>query len=461
MPRTFIVVDTDIEFVSRLRQKLHDEAIGDEFDVECVVPHTTFPLGQMISDCVERVISTAASLEPAAVLIDIVIVETGDLDMSGIEIALELEKRFNSAPIYLVTAKLRGEQEQDLLSHATLLGLKVLLKSFFEGKTASAKRIKTVAGTRPTSPTPAQLEGASASPAKDDMYTEVLEWLSNELELDLSRFKVVGDFVVADRGRHDALALVVNELVAGFPTLDKPYPVLLCAPPGSGKTFFVDQVAARIGIDKAAIIKESLATANDLSQQLRKHFVSIAINRGTTIAFLDEVDTLVGVDSAYRFLLDAIKGDTVEYLAGVRKPLPGVLWFFAASSATDKEAFGRYLDDKVKGRDFLRRFNEAGTVIELGGINGWLDRIVQATVNMRAARPDLTDIEAVVLLYFSLSSWADAGALKQAARKAAKESRGGTIVRRSSIANEIAAQKVLADRAFEVGRLGNRLIKIK
>lgn len=312
MPRTFIVVDTDIEFVSRLRQKLHDEAISDEFEVVCVVPHTTLSLSQMITDCVDRVIDTATNLEPAAILIDIVIVETGDLDTSGIDIAQELAKRFDAAPIYLVTAKLRGEQEQDLLSHATLLGLKVLLKSFFEGKTASAKRLKNVAGIGPIRPPAAQPEETTVSSPKDDMHTELLEWLSKDAELDLSRFKVVGDFVVADRERHDALALVVNDLVVGFPMLDKPYPVLLCAPPGSGKTFFVDQVAARIGIDKAAIIKESLATANDLSQQLRRHFVSIAINRGTTIAFLDEVDTVVGVDTAYRFLLDAIKGDTVE-----------------------------------------------------------------------------------------------------------------------------------------------------
>jgi hypothetical protein len=336
-----------------------------------------------------------------------------------------------------------------------------LLKSFFEGKTASAKRLKAVAGTRLPRPVAAVAEIGSTRSQKEDLFTEITEWLSKESELDLSRFKVVGEFVVADRKRRDALALVVNDLAANFATLDKPYPVLLCAPPGSGKTFFVDQIAVRIGIDKGAIIKESLATANDLSQQLRKHFVSIAINRGTTIAFLDEVDTVVGIDTAYRFLLDAIKGDTVEYLPGVRRPLPGVLWFFAASSATDKEAFGRYLDDKVKGRDFLRRFNETGTVIELSGIDGWLDRIVQAAVNMKAARLDMTDVEALVLLYFAMTPWADAGELKQAARKAANDSRGSTIVRLSSIANESAAQQFLAQHAADLGSNSNRLVKIK
>lgn len=149
MQRTLIVVDTDSAFLQRFRKRLRDELLEDTSVLVHVVPNTGQVQQTMLSNVTQEVSSQIAaaikSRPHLAVLIDIVVMERAELDTLGFDIARRIREQWPTVPLFLITGHVRGEQEEELFSAATLEDVDgVLAKSFLDGESFSARRLRVV-----------------------------------------------------------------------------------------------------------------------------------------------------------------------------------------------------------------------------------------------------------------------------------------------------------------------------
>ena len=140
-----IVIDTDVEFVSRFAHRLEVEQLLDQYQVSIVVPKTILPLGEMIRDCVEQIegfLEEGTSV--SGIFVDIVIIEGAtEPETTGIEIARVLRDSLPSLPLFLITAKYMSDTHRDVTSKASLEDVDgVLFKDYLEGKDFSTKRLR-------------------------------------------------------------------------------------------------------------------------------------------------------------------------------------------------------------------------------------------------------------------------------------------------------------------------------
>ncbi|MBT7617654.1 MAG: GAF domain-containing protein, partial [Calditrichaeota bacterium] len=274
-----------------------------------------------------------------------------------------------------------------------------------------------------------------------DESKDVYKWLQSINRIDLDEYRVIGNFVTGDPKERSRLSLAVDGIAKRFNQAgNKPYPVLICAPPGSGKTYIAQEIAlSLVGEGRSAVdsnlIKVDLAATQDIASTLRALFKKILVADKPRIALLDEVDTKVGDENAYRFLLSAVEGKKVDLGDGAEGKLGSVLWFFTASSAEDKDAFLKEIEKRVKGADFFRRFDQAGAFLQLPKSMSPMDSICQVLSNARNFRPKLDQIQASVLYYFAVSKWSDAGALLAAVRTATQDAGSSDILKLDTIAS--------------------------
>jgi predicted outer membrane lipoprotein len=287
----------------------------------------------------------------------------------------------------------------------------------------------------------------------------VYNWLVATDTIDVSVYKAVGEFVaVDDRQRREIMALV-DQLRKDLPGMSSPFPVLICARPGSGKSFLVHEIAQSLG--GLPIVSENLATASDIGAHLGRLYTRIATkHEKPVVAFLDEVDTIVAGDSAYRHLLPALLGERVGFGSGVEGSLSGVVWFFAASQASTSAGFEEYLKSIQKGPDFFRRFRQAGTVLELRESQGGIQKAVQAVAAFRSANKNLKSVEAGVLLYFGTRLWSDAGELMAVARRLAADN-AGSLLSLGGIAHAKGFFQFVSANTDKLDSLADRLVNVR
>jgi hypothetical protein len=249
---------------------------------------------------------------------------------------------------------------------------------------------------------------------------EIVNWLRSTEELDLTTVRVVGRFVAGTAEARDHMKRIVDDLRTRVNALSKPYCVLVCGASGAGKSFFVDEFVTDLGLDKRNYLTKNFSAATDLATELSDLFLKITVAPSPRVAFVDEVDTVIKGESSYRFLLTAMKGEKVPFTATHQQALPGVLMFFAASAAPNLPEFRRHLEVQkvLKAEDFLRRFEEAGVVIEFPSKLTPQDKVMQVLANAFAVKSDLEEVEARVLLYFATLEWPNTGALKGSVHKA-------------------------------------------
>tara|TARA_R110002072_G_scaffold128623_13_gene266483 strand:+ start:459 stop:2087 length:1629 start_codon:yes stop_codon:yes gene_type:complete len=279
------------------------------------------------------------------------------------------------------------------------------------------------------SPVPPLAEGKTMTSKFDD-FDAIADELKGSRIYDLRPYDVVGDFVCFDPKLRQTLIRFVDDVRSELKTRTKPFPVLLCAEPGTGKTFFANQVAAEIL--RGGLIQINLSdvsTQTDLQGRLGRHYRAIYLADTPSIAFMDEVDTRVEGEHVYRYFLKPLSGDPCVKLddGNAQRSLGGVLWFFAASSASDPTRFGADLDGIQKGRDFLRRFKENGRVLRLPGVSCPRERIVKFVA--LAHNGHVAEIEVTALLFVGLTSWRDAGEVKAAFRQAVAAKGGLTVLK--------------------------------
>jgi hypothetical protein len=286
---------------------------------------------------------------------------------------------------------------------------------------------------------------------------ETVNWLRSTEELDLTSVKVVGRFVAGTAQARDQMKRTVDDLRTRVKSLAKPYCVLLCGAPGGGKTFLVEEFIRDLELNDKHYVKKNFSFATDVVSELSDLFLKISAAPFPRVAFLDEVDTVINGEHTYRFLLAAMKGEEVPFTANHRQALPAVLMFFAASKAPSVDEFRKHLATIQKGQDFLRRFEEAGVIIELSSKLTPQDKVMQVLANAFAIKPNLEEVEARVLLYFATRDWHDTGALKGSVQKA-MERVSGRILTLSAIGDHPQFVEFLKSGMSDT--LGARLIRV-
>jgi len=142
--RLLVIIDTETGFVDRFQENLEVNDIND-YQIVKIIPNTRLDPSERIRKCKEELQQFLNTDEVAAVFIDIVVVETGEEDTSGIKIATELKKQYAGLPIFNVTSKHSNPFERDAISQASLEKIDgVFIKSYLDEKTFSESRLKQI-----------------------------------------------------------------------------------------------------------------------------------------------------------------------------------------------------------------------------------------------------------------------------------------------------------------------------
>ena len=115
---------------------MSEQGIADKYQIHLIIPKTTLEPAQLIENSLNDVRGIIDKGEKVCgIFVDIVIIEKGELDKTGINIATKLRNYFPDIPIFNITANFEGDEEIAMVSEATLEDIDgVLIKDYLEGK---------------------------------------------------------------------------------------------------------------------------------------------------------------------------------------------------------------------------------------------------------------------------------------------------------------------------------------
>ena len=181
-------------------------------------------------------------------------------------------------------------------------------------------------------------------------------------EINIEDHRLFGDFLVWN-GVDEKLTQVKDELTAAVDHyFDGPSPrplnILITAPPGTGKSFFVKnalrETKSAENLQLIEINATQLQKPSDLFMELRRVTSQIA-QHGKGLLFLDEADTrLPNNEYLFSHLLGPM-WDGEYHTDGITLSMKRVVWFFAASKAPTYKAFKTAIEKTPKAQDFLSR----------------------------------------------------------------------------------------------------------
>jgi predicted ATPase len=229
----------------------------------------------------------------------------------------------------------------------------------------------------------------TAGPATEAPSDELVQLVVGLSSLRMSDFSVVGAYMrfgeqVRERLK-DARFQIAEACARPAKRRDNH---LLWAAPGSGKTYFVEQVAASLD----GVVYQELNLAK-LSAEAFRAGLDEAVSGGPTICLVDEVDAKPDEPWPYETLMPFL--DTNLERGG------GVVFVLAGSSGATISDFKERIRARPKGADVLSRVPQA---------NGWEiapmdagDRILVALSQMLGAADELdrrvSEVEKLALLY--------------------------------------------------------------
>jgi hypothetical protein len=223
-------------------------------------------------------------------------------------------------------------------------------------------------------------------------------------EINVEDHRLFGDFLVWN-GVDAKLTEVKDELTAAVDHyFDGPSPrplnILITAPPGTGKSFFVKNVLRETSSADSLPLIEINATQlqkpSDLFMQLRRVTSQIA-QHGKGLLFLDEADTqLPNGEYLFSYLLGPM-WDGEYPTDGITLSMKRVVWFFAASKAPSYDEFKTAIETTAKAQDFLSRLYLKYTLPGLEA-NG---NVLVFLGNVRRVHKNVTRMTREVLDFFA------------------------------------------------------------
>lgn len=219
---------------------------------------------------------------------------------------------------------------------------------------------------------------------------------------------------------------------------------LICAPSGSGKTFFVKECYRSIRLDfilKRINIGEIPDNIESYFEAYFKEIFSELNNNNKVISLIDEFDVDVNGQYIFKYFLDILQNHEVK-IDGKKKKLQNVFFFFVGSgsdSIQDFTQFTRELPKQHRAIDFLRRI-DSGDQIDLPGINDSYDeKIVRAVSCAIGHKPDIEHFEKIALYWIGKSHFESAHSMNIIMSKTCQKLVSRKIVKYDDIA--IGSQK--------------------
>ncbi len=243
----------------------------------------------------------------------------------------------------------------------------------------------------------------------DPLPTELVQLVSGLTGVRMDTYAVVGSYMRFGEGVReqlkDARALIAEACAQPAKRRDNH---LLWAAPGSGKTYFVEQVAA--SLPEVAYCELNLAK---LGEEAFRQGLGEAVAGGPTVCLVDEVDAKPDESWPYEVLMPFL--DVNLDRGG------GIVFVLAGSSGSTIDEFKDRIGARPKGRDVLSRVPET---------NGWEiapmdagDRMLVGLSQMLNAASELgrpvSAVEKLALLYVaSVPHLANARQLREFAVRA-------------------------------------------
>jgi predicted ATPase/class 3 adenylate cyclase len=239
-----------------------------------------------------------------------------------------------------------------------------------------------------------ETSGAAAAMPPVDVGA-ALDLLRPLNELRLHAYTVVGDYARFDESIRSALADARQSIVMGLHQPGHKRNVhLLWASPGSGKTYFVQQVAA--SLPDAAYGELNLAKSDE--GELRTFLDDVMASPVKQICFIDECDAKPSEPWPYELMLPALD-------AAVNQGMP-VVFVLAGSSGSSVAEMQERMSSRPKGSDVISRIPH-GNVHSISPL-GIGDRVLVAVSQLRAAAAEaghtLSAVEKMALFYIAIDS---------------------------------------------------------
>ena len=234
----------------------------------------------------------------------------------------------------------------------------------------------------------------------------------------LSSFAVVGHYTRFDDSVRNSLKEARQSIVMG---LEQPGRKrnnhLIWAAPGSGKTYFVEQIVA--SLSDTAYREINLAKCDEAEFRAALKEVDRP-SEAACLCFIDECDAKAGEPWPYELLLPSLD-------AAVRREAP-IVFVFAGSSGSNPDEMMRGMALRPKGKDLLSRIPHPNVYSIAPMDTG--DRILVALMHLRAATHEtghaLTEVEKMALYYVALDErLGNARQLREFALRAVERLRPG------------------------------------
>lgn len=237
---------------------------------------------------------------------------------------------------------------------------------------------------RPQAPRVASVESADARAILTDMSA-----------IALSRYRVVGNYLRYEEATRNTLKDLKQKIVAGVDGSARSHGnYLIWSPPGSGKTFFVEQVADLLG-KKIAYYPANLAALDE--GNFRSVLSSVERSSMPALCFVDEVDS----KPAEPWPQEALLGCLDEAM----DPQNARVFVLAGSSGASLAMMKAAIASRPKGPDVLSRIPQ-GCEFEIPPMTLG-DRIVIALSTLSRAGSEvgrkISEVEKLALYYIALS----------------------------------------------------------
>ncbi len=252
----------------------------------------------------------------------------------------------------------------------------------------------------------------------DSVANEARAFVANLDCVALSRYRIIGDYTRYDETVRNTLTDIRHKIAGGF---DRPSRkrenYLFWAAPGSGKTYFVQQVAASL---PQSIRYQECNLAKCSCEQLFKTLAQLDAENKSCLCLIDEVDAKPDEAWPYEVLLPYLDADT-----GRRAQFVFVLSGSSGSSLPDMK---KQMASRPKGTDLLSRI-PAGNEYEIPSMNLGDSVLIALSQFRQAGREIGREIQAAEklgLYYIALNSrLSNARQLHELAIRAVERLSGG------------------------------------